>query len=220
MIQAPLNSFSAVLWDCDGVLIDSEVLACSACVNILNAHGIAISLDEYIEKFMGKNLAQILEETSFNGIFPTERLKERQRALFEKDLRGMSGILQVLNSITRPMAVASGSAMARLEHTLSLTGLLSYFQGHVYSSESVEKGKPAPDVFLLAAEKLGVAPRDCIVIEDSPHGIAAAKAAGMTVYAFTGGSHMTPAIHEKILLAEPHAIFNDMRDLLPYAKVA
>lgn len=110
--------------------------------------------------------------------------------------------------------MASGSEKDRLDHTLGITKLAGYFKGHIYSAEMVKNGKPAPDIFLLAAQKLGVDPKDCLVIEDGIHGITAAKAAGMTVYAYTGGEHMTDDLKAKVAAAKPDRILTDIRQLM------
>jgi HAD superfamily hydrolase (TIGR01509 family) len=212
--------YKAILWDCDGVLIDSEILACTASVDVLREEGVDITLQEYIERFLGKNRPQILAEIGFSGTFPTEKHKARKKFLFDSQLKPIPGIHDVLSSLSLPMAIASGSDPERLQYTLGLTNLLKYFKEHVYSSESVKNGKPAPDIFLYAAEKLRVAPADCLVIEDSSHGVAAAKAAGMDVYAFTGGSHMTENLRNKLVAAKPNAIFDDMSIFLKTTKVA
>jgi HAD superfamily hydrolase (TIGR01509 family) len=213
-----LDRYAAVIWDCDGVLIDSEALACAASAEMLCSLGMQVTLDDYLHRFMGKSHAQMIAELGYEGEFPEAELAARQSALFkrelkERELKAISGIRRVLESVQLPMAVASGSSPARLKETLELTGLLGYFKGHLYSAEMVARGKPAPDVFLLAAEKLGVSPRDCLVIEDGRHGVTGAKAAGMAVYAFTGGSHMTPALKQALIDAGPDAIFCDMNAL-------
>ncbi len=210
----PLQHYEAVIWDCDGVLIDSEILACSAVVDILNDCGGKITLQEYLHDFMGKTTAQILGELGISKNFPTEKIWQTQKEKFKKDLRAMPGIYDVLNSLDIPVAIASGSSAERLEYTLKLTGLFDFFKDRIYSAEMVKNGKPAPDIFLLAAEKLGVSPQNCLVIEDSPHGIKGAKAADMGVYAFTGGSHITPALHQTLIKVQPDAVFSDMRALM------
>ncbi len=215
-----LDRYAAVIWDCDGVLIDSEVLACSPVVDILTEKGAEITLEDYLHRFMGKSAAQMLKELGISGSFPLSDLQARQKEAFTRHLKAIPDVHDVLDSIFVPVAVASGSEMARLELTLELTHLLDYFSGHIYSAEMVKRGKPAPDIFLLAAEKLGVNPKDCLVIEDSPHGVTGALAAGMDVYAFTGGSHMTPVLRQKLAEAKPTAMFSHMGELINISKAA
>jgi HAD superfamily hydrolase (TIGR01509 family) len=211
-----LNRFQAVIWDCDGVLIDSETLACQAAVDMLAACGCTIPLGDYLARFMGKSDTQMFAELraetgkDFAARFDAEGLRLRQEKLFRDQLKAIPGIKGVLDGLSLPRAVASGSPKARLDLTLGLSGLTGYFGEHIYSAEMVAKGKPAPDVFLLAAEKLGVDPAQCLAVEDSPNGLKAAKAAGMTVWAFTGGSHMTPALRENLLAGKPDLVLNHM----------
>ncbi len=213
-MHLPIHNYAAVIWDCDGVLIDSEALACGSSVDVLREKGYDITLQDFLERFMGKSRAQIMEGIGFTGDYPAEEMRARKWEAFKNHLKATPGIHDVLNSLAVPTAIASGSDPERLEYTLGLTGLLDYFKEHVYSAELVKNGKPAPDIFLYAAERLGVAPKDCLVVEDSPHGISGAKAAGMDVYAFTGGSHIMPSIRQSLIDAKPHAIFDNMNALL------
>ncbi len=211
------QNYQAIIWDCDGVLIDSEIIACQASVDVLREVGHDMALETFLDRFMGKGLAQILTEIGGETLvstFPSAKLRARQKQLFTESLKAIDGIHAVLDSVILPMAIASGSAKERLDHCLAVTQLQDYFGDHVYSSELVKNGKPAPDIFLLAAEKLGIAPEHCLVIEDSAHGVAGAKAAGMGVYAFTGGSHMSAALRQKLVDAQPSHIFHNMKELI------
>jgi HAD superfamily hydrolase (TIGR01509 family) len=211
--------YKAIIWDCDGVLIDSEALACGSEAEAFGKLGYKISTEDFIDRFMGKNSKQLFQEIEQDSglrleeAFQRSGAAERIKELFNSSLKAIPGIAETLNSFSVPMAVASGSSPARLAHSLTLTSLFSYFKEHIYSSEQVKNGKPAPDVFLYAAQKLGVAPQECLVIEDGIHGIAAAKAAGMDVYAYVGGSHMTEKLRQKVADTRPNKIFSDMRAL-------
>lgn len=127
----------------------------------------------------------------------------------------IDGIHEVLEQIDLPMAIASGSDYERLEYTLQLTGLYGRFKNCTYSSSLVAKGKPSPDIFLYAAEQLGVYPRDCLVIEDSLNGVRAGKAANMTVFGFTGGSHVLnkQAHGHELLALGADLVFDEMGKL-------
>lgn len=215
--------YKALIWDCDGVLIDSEALACQASCDLYEEIGCNITLEEYLSLFLGMNRKQVLRilkekfglnEDLIDSDF-WERKDARRRKVFESDLQPIDGIEHILKTIDLPMAVASGSNYKRLIHSLDVTNLTSLFGGHIYSSEMVENGKPAPDVFLHAAEKLNVDPSDCLVIEDGIHGINAAKAAGMDVVAYLGGSHMTEGLKQSILDLELDHLLYDIKDLLP-----
>jgi HAD superfamily hydrolase (TIGR01509 family) len=193
-------NFRAILWDCDGVLIDSEVLACSVSADYYTRAGYPLTTSEYIRRFAGKSTAQIaaiIEEETGRDLAATIDWSQKEavrRALFEAELQPIVGMEHLLKRVCAHkvlMAVASGSSLSRLEHSLRVTQLWDFFAPHIYSSEQVARGKPAPDIYLLAAEKLDVSPDRCLVIEDAEHGIRAGKAAGMTVYGFTGAGHCT-----------------------------
>lgn len=213
--------YEAIIWDCDGVLIDSEVLACSAIVEIFADLGYKISLEDYFNRFIGKGLTQVFSEIKQETGLQLEKkilkdiLLAKQKEFFNRTLEETDGIRDVLDTLNIPMAIASGSNFDRLCYTLEITNLIDYFNGHIYSTEMVKKGKPAPDIFLYAAEKLNVSSEKCLVIEDSIHGINAAKAAGMDVYAFLGGSHITQEMQQTIINMEVQAALFHMQELLP-----
>lgn len=210
----------AVIWDCDGVLIDSELIACGVAADVLSEKGKShITAEDYIARFIGMTATQIAAEMGLSGTFPADEIKERQFSAFTEKLKATPGIARVLQNLGLPTAVASGSDLDRLHHTLGITGLRDFFGPHIYSANMVKNGKPAPDIFLYAAEKLGVAPEDCLVLEDSRLGIAGAKAAGMKVFGFSGGSHITPQLLKDLENAAPDAIFSDM-SLLTLQKAA
>lgn len=214
--------FEAIIWDCDGVLIDSEVLACGVVADFYTRAGYPMSATDYLRRFAGQNIAQIAgairQETGSDlasGIDWAQSEAVRE-ALFEAELRAIPGIAALtadLRTRRLPMAIGSGSSLRRLEHSLRLVGLWDTFAPHVYSSEQVARGKPAPDVFLLAAERLGVGAARCLVIEDAEHGTRAGKAAGMTVYGFAAGSHCTPETAGHLRAAGADAIFADVAAL-------
>lgn len=215
-----MKSYKAILWDCDGVLIDSEHLACGTSAAFCTEKGYPISTESFIDRFMGMNRFQIYEaiekETGRNlvdGENIAEEMFARLTAVFTQSLKACAGVEDILARADVPMAVASGSSMARLEMSLGLTGLDKYFNGHIYSSEQLARGKPAPDIFLHAAKQLDVAPEDCLVIEDGHHGISAAHAAGMDVIAYLGGTHMSQGLVDKVLAHKPLKAFHDMRDV-------
>ena len=141
-------------------------------------------------------------------------MRHRLYARYEAALEPMAGIADALDRLGCPACVASSSVYERIEISLRLSGLYDRFAPNIYSATMVARGKPAPDLFLYAAERMGFASKDCIVVEDSPAGVAAARAAGMTVYAFTGGSHIAPArLAPQLAALEPDLIFDDLRML-------
>jgi HAD superfamily hydrolase (TIGR01509 family) len=193
-----------VIFDCDGVLVDSEVLSCTCLAEMLTAHGIAMSLDDVVERFLGRSFAAVpayyRERTGrpLPESFARE-LRTLQRARFTAALLPMPHVAGVLASLDRPYCLASSSDGERIGISLAVTRLGHFFEGRIFSATMVERPKPAPDLFLLAAERMGVSPAATLVVEDSINGVLAGKAAGMTVWGFTGGSHyagrdMTPAL--------------------------
>lgn len=213
------NPITHLIWDCDGCLIDSEVLACRVAAEFYTSAGYPITTEEYILRFAGKSkkeIRQILEEEtgqSFEGKLDYVEKTRRRKAAFEAELKEVNGLTQALAAIKLPMAIASGSDMERLEHSLKIVNLWDKFAPHVYSSEMVAKGKPAPDVFLYAAEKLHAKPENCVVVEDGHHGVHGAKAAGMYVLGYIGATHGSPELAERLTAAGADRIFKHMSEL-------
>jgi HAD superfamily hydrolase (TIGR01509 family) len=208
-----------VIFDCDGVLVDSEPISISVLVKAMADLGVTITEDEAYERFLGRSLATLIDilETEFN-VHANEAFLEGIRtnlyARFRTELKPMAGIGDAIDALGVPCCVASSSQVERIKLSLSVTGLLPKLP-NIFSASMVKRGKPAPDLFLYAASKMQVEPRDCIVIEDSPAGIAAAKAAGMTVFAFTGGSHANFAgYREELDRLSPEVVFDAMPELI------
>jgi len=208
-----------VIFDCDGVLVDSEPISISVLIKAMADLGVVITEDEAYERFLGKSLATLISilETEFN-VHANEEFLESIRtnlyARFRTELKAMPGIGDAIDALGLPCCVASSSQVERIKLSLSVTGLLPKLP-NIFSASMVKRGKPAPDLFLYAADQMHVEPRDCIVIEDSPAGIAAAKAAGMTVFAFTGGSHANFAgYREELDRLSPEVVFDAMPELI------
>jgi HAD superfamily hydrolase (TIGR01509 family) len=207
-----------VIFDCDGVLIDSELIGCRAEAAELARAGIAITADEILARFTGIPASAMYAtlEAKLGKALPADleaRIAARIRADFERELTPVRGIHAALERIVRPVCVASSSDPARLEHSLRLAGLFERFAPHIFGAAMVRHGKPAPDLFLYAAERMGAAPADCVVIEDSEAGVRAGIAAGMRVFGFTGGSHCGPQHGERLRTAGAAALFADMAAL-------
>ena len=152
----------------------------------------------------------------FNIHLPPNFWKEiaiGQKELFENKLIAVEGIAEAIQSIATPKCVASGSSAERLQHTLKITKLLPYFNDCIFSTDYVKRSKPDPDIYLYAAEKMQTHPSQCIVIEDSLTGIQGGLAAGMTVFAFGGGKHITPLARNKLLKSGAHHFFDCMQEL-------
>jgi HAD superfamily hydrolase (TIGR01509 family) len=182
-----------IIFDCDGVLVDSEVLSCRCLSQALAGHGINLDLDQALDLFLGRNVTAVLEHYEALGLSIPERfsteLRAGVRAAFLTALCPIEGVNSVLEGLQIPHCVASSSDVDRVSFSLSLTGLAPHFDTRLYTSQMVERGKPAPDLFLYAAERMKADPRRTLVIEDSISGVRAGKAAGMTVWGFVGGSH-------------------------------
>ena len=181
-----------VIFDCDGVLVDSEMLSCQCLSESFGAYGIDLSLEEINHLFLGRSLAAIREFLLTHGWPPDPflaGLKSRVQESFRRSLQPIDGIGAVLSSLRIPFCVASSSCLDRVSLSLTLTGLGGHFGDRLYTSQLVARGKPAPDLFLYAAARMKAEPARTLVVEDSVSGVTAGKAAGMTVWAFTGGSH-------------------------------
>ncbi len=208
-----------IIFDCDGVLVDSEPLSMRVLLQTIAEAGAEIDVAEGYEAFLGKSLATVCDQLRRDyGIDLDAAVLERMRRhlyrAIRRELQPIPGIAEALAGFSQPLCVASSSQLERIALSLEVTGLAPYFKGNLFSASMVTRGKPAPDLFLHAAERMSVAPSNCIVIEDSPAGITAALEAGMAVFGFTGGSHArTEAHHGKLAALDPLAVFDDMRDL-------
>jgi HAD superfamily hydrolase (TIGR01509 family) len=182
-----------IIFDCDGVLVDSELLSCRCLCEALAGCGIDVGLEETLDLFLGRSLDAVLEH--YQGLgrsiprqFPAELMVKVQET-FRSALCPIDGIGSVLEGLKIPHCVASSSTLDRVSLSLSLTGLAGHFGDRLYTAQMVDRGKPAPDLFLYAARRMQADPSRTLVIEDSVSGVRAAKAAGMTVWGFVGGSH-------------------------------
>ncbi|KXJ51198.1 MAG: hypothetical protein AXW12_17420 [Thalassospira sp. Nap_22] len=188
-----------IIFDCDGVLIDSEILSFAVDEKLLPDYGVTITASELARDFGGVTYGEMIAalNTRFSADIDAVSYQERCEAelarTFETHLRAIAGIPDLLTNLAVPIALASGSDLARLDQCLRLTSLEGFFEDRVFSAEQVARGKPAPDDFLLAASSCGWLPGHCLVIEDSPSGIVAAKVAGMQSVGFLGGAHRSDA---------------------------
>lgn len=215
-------AFEAILFDCDGVLVDSELIYVAVEREHLARIGLHYELNEYMDRFQG------LGGTDFwaaldrdhralgKGPLPPNFGPDLDEATMERinrELAEIAGIKQLLQNHDGRRAVASSSRLKRLVHKLRHTGLYAYFDPHIYSGEQVQNGKPAPDLFLFAAQKLDANPQSCLVIEDSVNGVKAGLAAGMTVWGFVGGGHSHGGHADQLLQAGAHRIVDSHDDL-------
>jgi HAD superfamily hydrolase (TIGR01509 family) len=208
-----------IIFDCDGVLVDSEPISIGVLLDVLAREGRIIDEASAYRQFLGRSMATIGKqlETDFDFVITEEHLEDIRHELyarFHKELQPIRNIRAALEQLAVPFCVASSSQPERIRLSLDVTGLLDLFEPHIYSAVMVKHGKPAPDLFLHAARAMGVRAGDCIVVEDSPAGIEAAKRAGMPVFAFHGGSHDRGGmLAADLATLHPDRLFDDMLSL-------
>jgi HAD superfamily hydrolase (TIGR01509 family) len=207
------NPIRLVIFDCDGVLVDSERIAVRVDVVVLAELGWVMTEAEVVERFMGRTDEYMVSQIEAHLGRPLpgnweEPFQRLYREAFEAGLKPVPGILEVLDEIATPTCVASSGTHERIRYTLGLTGLYTRFVGRIFSASDVARGKPAPDLFLHAANRMGADPSECAVVEDSRYGIEAARAAGMRAFGYAGG--LTPR-HR--LEGIGTVVFQDMREL-------
>jgi HAD superfamily hydrolase (TIGR01509 family) len=212
--QAP----DLIIFDCDGVLVDSEPISLEALYEVMSSQNIEISKSDLKKLSIGKSMKATVETINarFGKRIDDATIDAMNASLLRclaRDLRAISGIRSALSRISIPKCVASSSSLARIHISLRIAGMLKEFRPNIFSADMVHIGKPAPDLFLLAAKTMGANPRSCVVIEDSPVGIEAAKRAGMLVFAFCGGSHVDDDLVAAVHSSNPKLIFGDMSDL-------
>jgi len=212
------QSIDLIIFDCDGVLVDSEVISCQAHARVLTRHGYPITPDEVFARFLGRSTRQANSEieAELGRSLPDGYHADLQDELFRHfaaDLQAVPYIHDALGNIALPACVASSGSHQRMRVSLGHTALYEKFAPNIFSASEVSNGKPAPDLFLLAAEKMKTEPERCLVVEDSIAGIAGARAAGMTVLGFHGGSHCRDGYAATLKAAGAHQTFDDMRQL-------
>jgi HAD superfamily hydrolase (TIGR01509 family) len=208
-----------VIFDCDGVLVDSEVIALAETRQALGEAGLHLSDEEVFDRFLGLSAEAVARsaEKDLGGALPasfSSELTRRILAGFENELTGVAGIRQALAGLGAKVCVASSSPPERIRRSLAAVGYAHLFEPNIFSASAVARGKPSPDLFLYAAREMDATPEACVVIEDSIPGVKAAKAAGMQVFGFIGGSHISsPAQGERLSAAGAALIFADMTEL-------
>ncbi|MET3660879.1 HAD family hydrolase [Aquamicrobium ahrensii] len=207
-----------IIFDCDGVLVDSEPLAVLAYERVYERHGMpGVGVDIISQCFGMKQadiIARIRELTGHQ--YPEhapDDLWDETKALFTEHLQPTAGLPDFLSGLKIDRCVASSSSLERIHHSLDVTGIAPFFGEAIFSSSMVRHGKPAPDIFLFAAEKMGADPASCVVIEDSPFGVEGAVAAGMLAIGYTGGSHSYEGHGERLLSCGASAVSADWADV-------
>jgi HAD superfamily hydrolase (TIGR01509 family) len=213
---------SSIIFDCDGVLVNSEVIHIAVERKHLAQIGLEYSDAEYQTRFVGLTVPDFYRELDRDygaknkGHLPTgleASIHEESWRRFATELVAVDGIQDLLDQFSGPVAVASSSSLKSLHQKLEMTSLLAHFDPHIYSGEQVDKGKPAPDLFLMAAARLGQSPGDCIVLEDSVNGVRSGIAAGMEVWGFTGGGHGDEGLPDRLQQAGAHQIFSTFAEV-------
>jgi HAD superfamily hydrolase (TIGR01509 family) len=184
-----------VIFDCDGVVIDSEVISARILIAHLASVGVMVDVAHFREHFLGRSFPKVVAEVRVRyGVTLPDDFESSYRATllkaFEIELQPMPGVTGVLADLAIASCIATSSSPPRARRSLELAGLLPHFDGRVFTASEVAHGKPAPDLFFHAAKQMGVQPQHCLVIEDSVPGLKAALAAKMRVHHFTGGSHL------------------------------
>jgi HAD superfamily hydrolase (TIGR01509 family) len=207
-----------IIFDCDGVLVDSEIIAHALLAQMMTDLGHPMTTAEAVRKFAGRSLADTLSliEASLGRSIPDDLGQRYGRLLLERlhrDLRPIAGVKAAIAALRYPRCVASSSSLERIRLSLEATALASLFDANIFSATQVAHGKPAPDLYLFASRRMGAAPERCVVVEDSALGVTAGRAAGMKVIGFTGAAHTTPDAAQRLAAAGACSVISSMVDL-------
>jgi HAD superfamily hydrolase (TIGR01509 family) len=210
--------FELVIFDCDGVLIDSELISARMLVAELKRLGVRIDLDFVARHFLGRSYPVVMEQIrrDFGLTLPPDfesGYRKNLLAAFERELHVVPGVPEVIERIETPFCVATSSSPGRAARSLQIAGLGHLVGPRLFTASMVKRGKPAPDLFLHAAGSLGARPEAVLVVEDSLTGIRAGHAAGREVWRFTGASHMSGRALDEPEDARPDRRFASFTDL-------
>jgi HAD superfamily hydrolase (TIGR01509 family) len=206
------------IFDCNGVLVDSEAIVAEVAATELTRAGFVVSPDIVGRFFAGRRPVDMLAdiEAATQRKLPANfaaALASATRRRLRSELRATAHVEHALTWLRGPKCVASSSPLDRVRVSLETTGIMRFFEPYLFSASDVPRGKPAPDLFLHVAAKMRVQPAECIVVEDSPAGVSAAHAAGMVPIGFIGGSHTSPTLGAHLTSAGARAVIADMRAL-------
>ena len=215
-----MSRFDLIIFDCDGVLVDSEFLAAQVESILLSEAGYPITAGEIGERFSGLTWRDILLTVEKEAEIPLQaNLIEQHKTILDerlkRELQAIEGVREAVAQLSEPRCVCSNSTEDRIKAMLTKVGYIDLFEPNIFSAESLgpDRVKPKPDVFLHGAEKLGARPGNTLVIEDSVHGVTGAKAAGMRVVGFTGASHTGPTHADKLSEAGAETVIHRLEDL-------
>jgi HAD superfamily hydrolase (TIGR01509 family) len=217
-VQTPNSNFDLVIFDCDGVLVDSEVISCRVHADVLTRYGYPITAEEVQQRFLGRAARDASLEVERELGRPLAESYDLERrtvllAALAEAVEAIPHLHETLDALDTCRCVASSAAHDKIFTTLSRVGLYQRFAPNIFSGTQVNFGKPAPDLFLFAASRMATPAGRCLVVEDSVPGITGARAAGMAVLGFHGGSHCRPGDAETLRAAGAAATFDDMRQL-------
>ena len=206
-----------IIFDCDGVLVDSEMISNRLLAEHLTRYGFEINAQQCRQRFIGYSMAKVIAEVKAEGInLPDEfetLLKQNDQKTFAAELKPIPGVAKTLAQLAHKKCVASSGSPDKIRTNLTLTGLIEFFEPHLFSAHMVKNSKPAPDLFLHAASCFDIDPKNCLVIEDTPIGVGAALAAGMAVLGFAGGSHCDAAHTAQLTSSGSRLVFDHMQEL-------
>lgn len=207
-----------IIFDCDGVLVDSEMIANRVLAAHLSRHGYPATAAECRAKFIGRTIPGVIKMVADEGVELPEdfesTLREKDAEVFARELKPTPGMQLTLEQLSHlPKCVASSGSPDKIRRNLETTGLIGYLDPHLFSARDVKHPKPAPDLFLMAADRMGFAADACTVIEDTPLGVEGAKRAGMRALGYIGGSHRIPSDEKILRKAGADLVFADMAEL-------
>lgn len=215
------DSVSLIIFDCDGVLVDSEIIGIELTVSLLNDQGVNIGLDEFTHRYSGLAWDELIDQIRTDkGVTIAPHLRQAFHPLlmnaFADRLVSIDGVRETLSQIALPRCICSNSSAEQLDFMLTKVGLKPLFTPHIFSAVDLGpgRGKPRPDIFLHAAQVMNTAPENTLVIEDSVHGVTAAKRAGMFVVGFTGGAHTTPDHRTRLFDAGADQVIDRLPQLI------
>lgn len=215
-----MSGFDLIIFDCDGVLVDSEIIAAQVESRLLTDAGYPISVEEMGERFAGMTWRNILLQVEKEVAIPlSASLLDKSEKLLDarlaRDVKAIEGVKFALARLTMQRCICSNSSTHRLDMMLEKVGLKPYFAPHIFSAKDLgaDRVKPKPDIFLHGAAQFGVTPDKVVVVEDSVHGVHAARAAGMRVIGFTGASHTYPSHADRLTDAGAETVISRMMDL-------
>lgn len=215
-----MAGFDLILFDCDGVLVDSEIIAAEVESKLLRESGFDITAEDMCIRFAGMDWKSILLTIEQESDIPiSAQLIDKSEKLLDAALarrvKMIEGVRYALAKLTEQRCICSNSSSARLDMMLTKLSLKPFFEGHIYSAKDLgpDRTKPRPDIYLHGAKQFGVEPARCLVVEDSVHGVHAARAAGMRVIGFTGGSHTYPTHADRLTDAGAETVIARMVEL-------